>query len=66
MRTSYGIMASNVTPPAEEEGAEEDGAVEAEGAVVCVWGYLGLNCVVLRQTVATSMAHIYEKWGDSG
>ena len=47
MRTSYAMMASSVTPPAEDEGAEEDGVVEAEGAIVCVWGCLGLNCAVL-------------------
>ena len=29
-------MALSVTPPGEEEGAEVDGAVEAEGAAVYV------------------------------
>ena len=60
------MKASSVTPPAEDKGVEVDGAVDAEGAAVCVWGCLGLNCVVFRRMVATSMAHIYEKWGDSG
>ena len=59
------MMALSVTPPTDDEGAEEDGAVEAEGAAVCVWGYHGLNCAVLHQMVAASMAHIYEKWGNS-
>ena len=39
--------------------------VEAGGAAVCVWGYLGLSCAALRRTVAASMAHRYVKWGDS-
>ena len=29
-------MALSVTPPAEDEGAEVDGVVDIEGAVVCV------------------------------
>ena len=33
-------MASSVTPPTEEEGAEVDGALEVEGVAICVWGYL--------------------------
>ena len=40
-------MASSVTLPAEEERVEKDGAVEARGAAMCVWGYLSLNCAVL-------------------
>ena len=56
------MMASSVTPPTEDKGVEVDGVVDAEGVDVCVWGCLGLNCVVLRRMVATSMAHIYEKW----
>ena len=36
MRTSYAMMASSVTPLAEDEGAEVDRAVEARGAAVCV------------------------------
>ena len=40
MRTSYAMMASSVTPPAEEEGAEVDGAAEAGGAAVLVRGCL--------------------------
>ena len=60
------MMASSVTPPAEEEGEEVDGAVEAGGAVVSVRGYLKQSCARLHLTVAASMAHIYEKWGDSG
>ena len=47
MRTSCAMMASNVTPSVEDEGAEVDGVVEARGAAISVWGYLGLNCAVL-------------------
>ena len=54
-------MTSSVTPFAENEGAEVDGAVEAGGAAMCVWGYLGLSCAALRQTVAAFMAHRYVK-----
>ena len=49
-------MASSVTPPAEDEEVEVDGAVEVGGAAVCVWGYLSLNCAVLHQMVAAFMA----------
>ena len=52
MLTGYAIMASSVTPPALDEGAEVDGAVEAGGAAICVWGRLNLNCASLRQIVA--------------
>ena len=59
------MMALSVTPPA-EEGAEVDEAVEVEGAVVSVRGYLERSCTRLLLTVVASMAHIYEKWGDLG
>ena len=61
MRTSYAMMASNVTSLAKDEGVEVDGAVEARGAAVYVWGPLGLSCASLRRTVAASMAPIMEK-----
>ena len=35
------MMASRVTPPAEEEGAEVDGAEEAGGATIPVYVRLG-------------------------
>ena len=40
MHTSCATMASRVTPPVEDEGAEVDGVVEAGGAIVSVRGYL--------------------------
>ena len=55
------MMASRVTTPVEEEGAEVDGAEEARGVVVSVWGCLDLSCALLRITVAVSMALITEK-----
>ena len=56
MRTSYAMMALRVNPPVEDEGAEE-----ARGVVVSVWGRLDLSCALLRLTVAVSMALITEK-----
>ena len=55
------MMASNVTPPTEDKGAEVDGAVEARGAAVYVWGRLGLSRALLRRIVEASMAPIMEK-----
>ena len=60
MRITCAMMASSITPPAEDEGAEVDGAVEAGGDAVCVWGRHGLSCATLRQLVAVSMAPITE------
>ena len=61
MRTSYAIMASRVTPPAEDEGAEVDRAEEAEGVTVSVRGRLDRSWALLRLTVAASMALITVK-----
>ena len=61
MHTSCAMIASRVTPPAEDEGKEVDGAIEAGGAVVSVWGYLERSCAILRIMVAASMAHTYVK-----
>ena len=41
MRTRCAMMALNVTPFTEDEGAEVDGVVEVGGAVVFVHGHLG-------------------------
>ena len=60
MHTSCAMMAS-VTPPIEDEEAKVDGAVEARGVIVSVRGCLSLSCVLLRQTVAASMALITVK-----
>ena len=36
-------MASRVIPSTKNEGAEVDGAVEAGGVIVSIWGRLGLS-----------------------
>ena len=38
MHSSYAMMTSRVTPPAEEEGVEVDGVEQARGVVVLVRG----------------------------
>ena len=48
MRTSYAMMASTITPPAEDEGAKVDGVVEVGGVVVSVRDHFGLSCASLR------------------
>ena len=55
------MMASSVTPPADDEGVEVDRVVEVGGVAIYVWGYLGLSCATLRLTVTASMAPITEK-----
>ena len=55
------MMASSVTPPTDDEGAEVDGAVEAGGVTNSVRGRLGLSCVLLCLTVAASMTLITVK-----
>lgn len=59
-------MASRVTPPAEDNEVEVDGAVEAKEVTVSVRGCLSLSYASLRQTIATSMALITMKRGDLG
>ena len=61
MRTNCAMMATNVTPPAEDEGAKVDGAVEDEGVTVSVRGLLSLSYASLPRTVATFIAHITVK-----
>ena len=54
-------MASRVAPPVEDKGAEVDGAEEAEGVIVLVWGRLNRSYASLRLTVVASMAFITVK-----
>ena len=61
MLYSCAMTASRVTPPAEGESADVEGAEEVGGAVVCVWGRRGLSCASLHRTVVASMAPITEK-----
>ena len=66
MCTSYAMMASRVTPPAEEEGAEVDRAEETGGVVITVRSYFSQSWASLHLTVTASIAHIGEKCVDSG
>ena len=61
MLTSCAMMALRDIPPADEEGAEVDGAVEAGGVAISVQGRLGLSCASLHRTVVASMALIIVK-----
>ena len=58
------MIASRVTPPAEEEGAEVDG-VERVGGVADL-DRLERSCASFRLMVAASMAHITWKWSKIG
>ena len=58
------MIASKVTPPVEEERAEEDGAEGVEGATDL--DRLERNYASLRLTVAPSIAPIMWKWSDKG
>ena len=64
MRTSCATMASRVTPPTEEEGAEVDGAEEAGGVTILVCGHFSRSWASLRLMIAVYMAHIGEKCVD--
>ena len=55
------MMASSVAPPAEDEEAEVDEAVEARGVAISVRGRLGLSCALLRRMVVASMTLIIGK-----
>ena len=66
MRTSCATMASRVTPPAKDEGAEVDGAAEARGATVFVQGCLERSYAILYLTVVVSLAYMNVKWGNLG
>ena len=59
-------MASSVTPPAEEEEAKVDGAVEARGATIFVQGCLERSYAILYLAVVVSLAHMNVKWGNLG
>ena len=64
MRFSCAMKASRVTPPTEVKGVEVD---EAEGVGgVIILDCLDRNCTSLRLMVAASMAHITEKWSETG
>ena len=58
------MIASKVTPLAEEEGAEVDGAEEVRG--VANSDCLERNCTSPCLTVAASIAPIMWKWSNKG
>ena len=58
------MIASRVTPLAEEEGVEVDGAERVGGAVNS--DHLERSYTLLRLTIAASMAHITWKWSEMG
>ena len=60
------MTSSRVTPPTEEEEADEDGAKEAGGVTVSICGYIGESWALLCLTVTTLIAHIMVKQGDLG
>ena len=57
------MIASRVTPPAEEEEAEVDGAEGVGGAAVS--DRLECSCASLRLTVAASVTPITWKWSET-
>ena len=61
MCTSCAMIALSITLPAEDEGAEVDGAVEAGEVAISVQGHLGLTCASLRRMVVAFMAFITVK-----
>ena len=60
------MTALRITPPADEEGTNVEGAKEAEWAAVSVCGCFDRSWASLHMTIAASMAHMTEKWGDTG
>ena len=58
------MIASRVTPPVEEEGAEVDGAEEIGGAIDS--DRLERSYALLRLMVAAFIAHITWKWSETG
>ena len=58
------MIVSRVTPPAEEEGAEVDGAEGVGGATDL--NRLEHSCALLHLTVVASMAYITRKWSETG
>ena len=65
MHYSCAMTALRVIPPADEEGADVEGVEEARGVAVSVRGRFGQTWASLHLTIATSMAHIIEKFLDS-
>ena len=52
------MTTSRVIPPADEEGADVEGAKEVGGVAVSVSDYFGRSWASFHLTVAASMTHI--------
>ena len=61
MQCSCTMTASRVTPLADEEGADVEGAEEAGRVVVSFRGHFDKSWASLHLTVAASMAYMTEK-----
>ena len=61
MHSSYAMMASRVTPPTEEKGAKVDGAEEAGGGGVLVYGCFSQSWASLHLMDTPLMAPIILK-----
>ena len=60
------MTALRITPPADEEGTNVEGAEEAGGVAVSVCGRFGRSWSLLHLIGVASMAHIGEKSVDFG
>ena len=61
MHLSCAMMASKVTPPAEEKGVEVDGMEQARGVTVSVRGCFNRSWALLHLTDIALMAPMMEK-----
>ena len=66
MHSSCVMMASSVTPPLKEVGAEVDGTEGAGGVAVSVHSYFGRSWASLHQTDFALMELLTVKRGESG
>ena len=61
MDCSCAMIASRVTPPVDEEGADVEEAEEAGRVTVSVRGRFSRSWASLRLTIAASMEHMTER-----
>ena len=61
MHCSCAMTTLRVTPPADEKGADVEGAEEVGGAAVSIYDHFGRSWASLRLTIAAFMAHMTEK-----
>ena len=58
LQNGVSTTASRVTPPADEKGAEVEGAEETGGVIVSIHGRFSRSWASLHLMVVASMAHI--------